>query len=45
MNKDTIILQLSDYEIERLNKGFSVNVGNVLITFAEGSKRRVGGEK
>jgi hypothetical protein len=30
---------LSDYEIERLRQGFSVNKGDILLTFAEGSSR------
>ena len=32
-------IYLSDYEIERLNDGYSVNVAGNLITFATGSKR------
>ena len=33
-------IELSDYEISRLYNGWSINKGNTLITFAEGSKRR-----
>jgi len=40
MNKNTTTIELTDYQIDRLFEGFSVNVDGTLITFAEGSQRR-----
>ena len=33
------VICLSDYDIDRLNKGYSVTKNNIMITFEKGSKR------
>jgi len=37
----TKTIQISDFELSKLNDGYSVQIGDTLITFAEGSKRYI----
>jgi len=39
MNNKIKTIFLSDFDIEQLHKGTSVNIAGVLLTFAPGSKR------
>jgi len=37
--KEVTTIELSDFQISQLNTGYSVRVGNILLTFNKGSKR------